>query len=39
VVKLLKDQDKLEDLRERYKDSDTIMSWPEVGKEWIKVLR
>jgi hypothetical protein len=39
VVKLLKDQDKLEDLRERYKHSDTIMSWPEVGKEWIKVLR
>lgn len=39
VVKLLKDQDRQAKIREKCKSSDTIMSWSEVAKEWIKVLR
>ena len=38
VINLLKDQEKLSSLREEFKKSPTVISWPSVAKEWLKVI-
>ena len=39
VVSLLRDQEKQDALRKKWMNSDTIVSWPEVAKEWMKKIR
>jgi len=38
VVNLLRDQNKVNRLRLQGAKSDTIISWPEVAKEWIEIF-
>jgi len=38
VIKLLKDQEKLSELRIKLRKSDTIISWEEVAKKWLRVF-
>jgi len=38
VINLLKDQEKLASLREEFKKSPTVISWPSVAKEWLNVI-
>jgi hypothetical protein len=38
VINLMKDQAELVTVRDKLRKSDTIISWDEVAKEWLKVM-
>ena len=39
VIEFLRDQDKLETKRKELYMSDTIVSWAEISKEWLKIIQ
>jgi hypothetical protein len=39
ILNLIKDQNKLNEIRELYKKSPTILSWEQVGDLWMKAMR
>jgi hypothetical protein len=38
VINLMKDQTELLTLRDKLRKSETIISWDEVAKEWLKIM-